>query len=144
MPMMVILAVTDPRTGIQRRLKWPPSIAEMVEACDVEVARQDTRRRYAQMPPPVFKRIAPPRDDRPGRRANVFVPADSAHYARCAKIATLADPADWKLDPDDRKGIWIALNLFNGSNRKDGTFKPVAAPTDAELRAYYSTQQQAA
>lgn len=26
--------VTDPRTGIQRRIKWPPTISEIVEACD--------------------------------------------------------------------------------------------------------------
>ena len=30
----VILYVTDPRTGIQRRSTWPPSIAEVVRACD--------------------------------------------------------------------------------------------------------------
>jgi hypothetical protein len=30
----VIIHVTSPKTGIQRRLKWPPSIAEVVEACD--------------------------------------------------------------------------------------------------------------
>ena len=69
---------------------------------------------------------------------------NSKHYQRCAKIATLADPADWKHDPDGRPGIWIALNLFNGSERKDGVFKPVAAPTDAELRAYYGAREAAA
>ena len=30
----IIQYVTDPRTGIQRRIKWPPSIPEIVEACD--------------------------------------------------------------------------------------------------------------
>ena len=33
-PPDVVRHVTDPRTGIQRRLKWPPTIAEIVEACD--------------------------------------------------------------------------------------------------------------
>lgn len=35
-PEAVIEFVTDPRTGIARRLKWLPSIAEVAEACDRE------------------------------------------------------------------------------------------------------------
>lgn len=35
-PESVIEFVTDPRTGIARRLKWLPSIAEVAEACDRE------------------------------------------------------------------------------------------------------------
>ena len=30
----VIVCVTDPRTGVQRHCKWPPTISEIVEACD--------------------------------------------------------------------------------------------------------------
>lgn len=30
----VVQFVTDPRTGVQRRIKWAPSIPEIVEACD--------------------------------------------------------------------------------------------------------------
>jgi hypothetical protein len=30
----VVVYITDPRTGIQRRRKWPPAISEIVEACD--------------------------------------------------------------------------------------------------------------
>ena len=30
----VIRYVTDPKTGIQRRSKWPPTVSEVVEACD--------------------------------------------------------------------------------------------------------------
>jgi len=33
-PNDVIVWVTDPRTGVQRSCKWPPTIAEIVEACD--------------------------------------------------------------------------------------------------------------
>ncbi len=33
-PPEVVRYVTDPLTGIQRRLKWPPSIAEIIEACE--------------------------------------------------------------------------------------------------------------
>lgn len=34
----VVEYVTDPRTGIQRTNKWPPSIQEVVEACDNRIA----------------------------------------------------------------------------------------------------------
>jgi hypothetical protein len=54
----VILAVTSPRTGIQRRLKWPPSIAEVVEACDAEAAQRARVARHNSMPP--FRRLPPP------------------------------------------------------------------------------------
>jgi hypothetical protein len=37
-PNDVICFVTDPKTGIQRRSKWPPTISEIVEACDEQVA----------------------------------------------------------------------------------------------------------
>ena len=33
-PEEVIVHVTSPRTGIQRRTKWPPSISEVIEACE--------------------------------------------------------------------------------------------------------------
>jgi hypothetical protein len=33
-PDAVALYITDPRTGIQRHCKWPPSISEIVAACD--------------------------------------------------------------------------------------------------------------
>jgi hypothetical protein len=37
-PREVIAYVTDPRTGIARRLKWLPSIAEVIEACEAQMA----------------------------------------------------------------------------------------------------------
>ncbi len=46
-PDEVIKHVTDPRTGIQRRSKWPPSIAEIVEACDECAAGIKRRERFA-------------------------------------------------------------------------------------------------
>lgn len=33
-PDSVVIAVTEPATGIPSKLKWPPSIAEVVKACD--------------------------------------------------------------------------------------------------------------
>jgi hypothetical protein len=37
-PESVVMAVTEPATGLPSRLKWPPSIAEVVEACKAEMA----------------------------------------------------------------------------------------------------------
>lgn len=45
-PEKVVTAVTEPGTGIPARLKWPPSIAEVVAACDAEFA--PTLRRFRQ------------------------------------------------------------------------------------------------
>lgn len=36
-PQEIVEYVTDPRTGLQRRLKFPPSPAEVVEACAAEI-----------------------------------------------------------------------------------------------------------
>ena len=43
----VAAAVCHPRTGIQRRLKWPPTVAELVEACDREAGEIANRERRA-------------------------------------------------------------------------------------------------
>lgn len=58
----VIRYVTDPRTGLQSRLKWPPVIAEIKEACEkrnseLHVAEQrerawETSRQHSALPPP--------------------------------------------------------------------------------------------
>jgi hypothetical protein len=42
----VVLYVTNPRTGIQRRSIWPPSIAEVVRACDARQAELHRIERY--------------------------------------------------------------------------------------------------
>ena len=75
-------------------------------------------------------------DRSPGRRANVFVPADSQHYARCFEIAKTANAADWKNDPGGRAGIWIAYDLFYGafSGPKMKTWK---SPSDDALFEVY-------
>lgn len=57
----VIIAVTHPRTGLQRRSKFPPSIAEVVEACNTEAVAVATRAKYAAMTP-VPRLAAPPGD----------------------------------------------------------------------------------
>lgn len=50
-PNEVIVYVTDPRTGIQRGQKFPPTIAEIVAACDGRVSdlrRQDRFRNWGK------------------------------------------------------------------------------------------------
>lgn len=64
-PPEIIVHVTDPRTGIQRALKWLPEVADVVEACEAEISRRkrakviaDITAREAAKP----KVIEPPRD----------------------------------------------------------------------------------
>jgi hypothetical protein len=44
----VIVYVTDPRTGVQRGCKWPPTIAEIVSACDTHAAHLSSRERFSK------------------------------------------------------------------------------------------------
>lgn len=62
----VIVYVTDPRTGVQRNCKWPPTIAEIVEACDrrmQEKARMDRFENWGRGNKPA--QIEQPRHERP-------------------------------------------------------------------------------
>ena len=64
-PIDVVVWVTDPRTGVQRGCKWPPTIAEIVAACEARVADLERERRYrnwGRNEPPA---IEPPRENRP-------------------------------------------------------------------------------
>lgn len=109
----VIVAVTSPRTGIQRRLKWPPSIAELVQACEDEAAHRATVARYASVSR-VSRRNFPllEYEKSPGCRANVFYPASSPAYEAAVAWAQTADSADWKWDPQGRPGIWVNWLMF--------------------------------
>lgn len=46
-PNEVIMFITDPRTGVQRGKKWPPTISEIVEACDEHIAGIKRREKFA-------------------------------------------------------------------------------------------------
>lgn len=124
-PEPVIVAVTDPRTGLQRRLKWPPTLAEVVEACEAELVRLDTMRRYADMPRPKPLQVCGYVEKLPGRRANLFVDAGSAQYPELLEWVKTADEADWKYDPTGR-GIWVNwLASPAGQTKCSSTFKTV-------------------
>lgn len=63
-PDAVIIYVTDPKTGVQRKTKWPPTISEIVEACDEHhsfLQRCEKAKTWGKRPP----MIEGPREDRP-------------------------------------------------------------------------------
>jgi len=59
-PKEVIEYVSAPETGIQTRLQWPPSLAEIVDACTAEQTRCREIAYYSSLPPP-----PPPREPAP-------------------------------------------------------------------------------
>jgi len=114
-PDEVITYVCDPRTGIQRRSKFPPTISEIVEACDEHrefLAKQ-------REPRPSFKERAPALrfcDRPPGYLAKMFVPEGHHRYAGLVEWAKEAKPVLFKFgrSSDNRPGIWISLGVWEG------------------------------
>jgi hypothetical protein len=113
-PDEVITYVCDPRTGIQRRMKWPPTISEMVEACDehrafLEKLRQKRPAFQERKPEPLLRQ-------RPqGYMAQVFVPEGHPRYAALCERAKNADPIWWKYGNSSEGvvGIWVSHNFWN-------------------------------
>lgn len=115
-PNEVITFVCDPRTGIQRRSKWPPTISEMVEACDDH--REFLRKLRAPRTPFQERKPEPLLRQRPqGYMAQVFVPEGHDRYAAMVKRAELSDPIWWKYGKasDGRQGIWVSHNFWNNA-----------------------------
>ncbi len=109
----VIVYVTSPRTGIQRRLKWPPTVNEIIEACEEQLAYFERLKRPKQLP--VERLPAPRLRDMPrGSLANVFVPERHRRYQNMVEWAKTAEPVWWKVEEasDGRKGIWVPLNIW--------------------------------
>lgn len=128
----LIREVTDPRTGISqsdfmdgRFRSFMPNSGELKAYCE-SIARH--RERIARLGAiHIPKRLPPPIDTRPGRRANVFVPPEAPQYARCRERTKDADPADWKYDEQGRPGIWVALGWLHDIPRYAAKFdKPQA------------------
>lgn len=106
----VIRELSHPLTGIQRRLKKPPSIADIVEGCeDILDRRPRTAHSEDAFPPYQLRQRPAPQ---PGDRAVCFVPATNIRYRESIAAADEnANPRDWKYD-DKRSGIWIAIPLY--------------------------------
>jgi hypothetical protein len=60
----IVVYVTDPRTGIQRSIRWPPTIAEVVSACDARHAELQRIERYRNWGRNE-RRLESPKDNRP-------------------------------------------------------------------------------
>jgi hypothetical protein len=115
-PEEVVTYVTGPRTGIQRRSKWPPTISEIVEACE---SHQDYLARVRRARPSISARLPSPRlDEAPqGHLANLHVPADHPRYANMVEWSKSTQSVWWKLgkSSDGADGIWIPLDVWHGN-----------------------------
>lgn len=115
-PNEVITYICDPRTGIQRRSKWPPTISEMVEACDDHRAFLEKQRK----PRSAFKERQPEpllRDRPQGYLATIFVPEGHPRYAHLVEWAKEAKPMWWKYGKasDGRQGLWVSRFAWEGT-----------------------------
>lgn len=115
-PNEVIIYVCDPRTGIQRRCKFPPTLSEIIEACD---AHRDFLERAARPKVALPGRQSDARwDDRPrGALGNIFVPEGHPRYGSLVERTKTLDEIWWKYGnaSDGRAGIFIPLNVWDGS-----------------------------
>jgi len=117
----VIIAVTNPynQDAIQRRHKFLPSLAEIVEACDAE---RDRQHRMKQEPLHKTKRQTFA-GKRPGSRANLRI---ARHHPLYPEIYAWtqsfdADPADWKVQ---NGSLYIGLHIWERLFRQKLKFGP--------------------
>ena len=110
----VIDAVTDPRSAhaLQLTHKFPPTLAEIKEACDQEAERRFKIARASNQPRPQLNRYYAPAPKFPGCRANVFVHADAPQYPMLLERSQSpgVDECDWREDDRGRAGIWVVLS----------------------------------
>jgi hypothetical protein len=118
-PNEVVIYVCDPRTGIQRRCKWPPTVSEIVEACDDHRDfLERAARPKAKIPPHKYDSRW---DEKPqGALANVFIPEGHPRYAGLVEKVKDLGPMWWRFgnSSDGRPGIFIPLNIWDGSGLK--------------------------
>lgn len=111
--------VTSPKTGLQRRSKWPPTISEVLVACE---EHQDFLTKMRKPRPLISARLSPLLNERPqGYMAQVFVPEGHSRYAKLCEWAETASPIWWKFGKasDGRQGIWVSHDAWNGLTAKD-------------------------
>lgn len=105
----VVIYITDPRTGIQRRSKWPPTISEVIDAA--ELHQEHLVRLRAPRFAPV-KRLPSPllRDLPAGHLAQIFVPEGHPRYAKLIEWTETSQPVWWKYgkSSDGRYGLWVS------------------------------------
>lgn len=110
----VVNYVTSPKTGIQRRSKWPPAISEILEACE---AHRDFLKRARTERPVTFIALPPP-ERPPGYLANIFVPNTHHRFRTFCDWTAVGDPKMWKHGhaSDGRVGIWINISIWECSD----------------------------
>jgi len=115
-PDEVVTYVTDPRTGIQRRSKWPPTLSEVIEACE---QHQDHLAKTRQQRPAFKERQPEPllRDRPQGYLAAIFVPEGHPRYEKLQEWARDAKPMWWKYGnaSDGRRGLWVSRFAWEGA-----------------------------
>ena len=115
----VVIYVCDPRTGIQRRCKFPPTVSEIVEACDDhrDFLARAGRTKAIPLPRPSYQRF----DERPvGNLANIFVPEGHPRYEGLVEKVKTLEPIWWRFGnaSDGRPGLFVPLNLWDNSGLK--------------------------
>jgi hypothetical protein len=113
-PEDVVNYVTSPKTGLQRRSKWPPSISEIVDACE---AHQDFLKRLRTEKPAVLLRLPEPAKS-PGYLANIFVPEGHPKYRMLVEWSSQGDPRLWMFgnSSDGRCGIWVNTSIWEATD----------------------------
>ena len=115
-PDEVICYVCDPRTGLQRRMKWPPTISEVIEACEDHRDHLERQRKPRTEP----QRLVEETFDRPqGYLAGVFVPDGHPRYQQMVKWAETAPHKKWwkfGKSSEGKNGIWIPFGVWMGND----------------------------
>ena len=110
----VVNYVTSPKTGLQRRSKWPPTISEVLTACE---EHQEFLTKLRTPKPAFAERLPVPLlHQRPqGYMAQIFVPDGHVRYQALCDRAANSDPIWWKYGKasDGKHGIWVSHNFWN-------------------------------
>jgi hypothetical protein len=115
-PEEVVIYVTSPKTGLQRRSKWPPTISEIIEACEqhqLHLQRLRAPRRGA-----IPQQIETAPSSSQGSLARIFVPEGQARYSELARWSETAEPRFWrfgKSSDGSRQGIWVSYDVWERS-----------------------------
>jgi hypothetical protein len=91
----IVAFVTSPKTGVQRRIKFPPRVAELVEACDEAAAALERSRRYANWGCNNVKAIEGPQEPKPSHDEMIakYGPNFGLGFVDSARVAASPVPA---------------------------------------------------
>lgn len=112
-PEEVVAYVTSPRTGMQRRSKWPPTISEILTACE---EHQEYLKRVRTERPRSSLASLPRPEPQPGDFARIHVPWDHRRYPDLVEWAKTANPREWLFGKSSVgvAGIWVSHGKWWG------------------------------